>query len=123
MKKEAGIIILLGVFVSTGSAFADTPMSQKKCSSYTGTDLTNTQTNKNETSAAYSIGKLIGNRLRKKSYENWVAGYLTGYAAVGNKAPGYNNEEIKSRLESYCVKNSNQVLYCCTCYCYSGKII
>jgi hypothetical protein len=117
MKKNSRSISLLILVLSIGNAYAETNIGQIKCSEYVGTEKTEKQlktdmkSGKHDVSAANSLGKMLGNRLRQKSYETWVAGYLAGHAhAVGQTTTAYTVDKIKSGLQDYCINHADSLL-------------
>ncbi len=90
---------------------------QVKCSEYIGTDKTDKQLKNNlksgehKVSAAHSLGKILGNSMRRKSYETWAAGFLSGYEiSSGKSASVHSSDKIKAGLLAYCSQHADATL-------------
>lgn len=117
MKKGRRFISLVILVLSAGNVNAEINIGQIKCSEYVGTDKTEKQlksdlkSGNHNVSAANSLGQMLGNRLRQKNYETWVAGFLAGHAAAaGQTTSAYTEDKMKSGLQDYCTHHADSIL-------------
>ena len=101
---------LAGVIVN---AQAEVPAQEQSCAAYLGIEPGDSVSTADEQkkSAAYLLGKQLGNAMRQRVLANWVQGYLIGYAAAkGDAKSPPDIESLKTLLQTHCTAHTDQTL-------------